>query len=71
MEYIYSCSCSIHNEMAHKLVLWQPKTTGRAIGRCKTITFVNNLIEDTELVNVNELITMMLDRDVWRFKVEK
>ena len=34
------------NEMAHKLVLWEPTNSSARRGR-KTITFVDNLREDT------------------------
>ena len=37
----------------------------------KTITFVDNLREDTGLDDINEINTMMLDRDVWREKAKK
>ena len=53
------------NEMAHKLVLWEPTNRSARRGR-KTITFVDNLREDIELDDINEIKTMMLDRDVWR-----
>ena len=58
------------NEMAHKLVLWEP-TNGSARRGRKTITFVDNLREDIGLDDINEIKTMMLDRDVWRDKAKK
>ena len=58
------------NEMAHKLVLWEP-TNGSARRGRKTITFVDNLREDIGLDDINEIKTMMLDRDVWREKAKK
>ena len=58
------------NEMAHKLVLWEP-THGSARRGRKTITFVDNLREDIGLDDINEIKTMMLDRDVWREKAKK
>ena len=45
--------------------LWEP-TNGSARRGRKTITFVDNLREDIELDDINEIKTMMLDRDVWR-----
>ena len=57
-------------EMAHKLVLWEP-TNGRARRGRKTITFVDNLREDTGLNDATEMTTMMLNRDVWREKAKK
>ena len=57
-------------EMAHKLVLWEP-INGRARRGRKTITFVDNLREDTGLNDATEMTTMMLNRDVWREKAKK
>ena len=44
------------NEMAHKLVLWEP-TNGSARRGRKTITFVDNLREDIGLDDINEIKT--------------
>ena len=57
-------------EMSHKLVLWEP-TNGSARRGRKTITFIDNLREDIGLDDINEINTMMLDRDVWREKAKK
>ena len=54
----------------YKLVLWEP-TNGSARRGRKTITFVDNLREDIGLDDINEIKTMMLDRDVWRDKAKK
>ena len=59
-----------NNEMAHELVLWEP-TNGSARRGRKTITFVDNLREDIGLDGINEIKTMMLDRDVWRERAKK
>ena len=56
------------NEMAHKLVPLEP-TNGSARRGRKTITFVDNLIEDID--DINEIHFIMLDRYVWREKAKK
>ena len=58
------------NEMAHKLVLWEP-INGSARKCRKTITFVDNLREDIGINDINEINTMMLDIDVWIEKAMK
>ena len=58
------------NEMAHKLVLWEP-TNGSARRGRKTITFVDNLREDIGIDDIHEIKTMMLDRDFWSIKEKK
>ena len=58
------------NEIAHKLVLWEP-TNGISRRDRKTITFVDNLREDIGLDDIHEIKTMMLDRDVWSIKKRK
>ena len=58
------------NEMAHKLVLWEP-TNGSARRGRKTVNFVDNLRENIELDDIHEINTMMLDRDVWSIKEKK
>ena len=58
------------NEMAHKLVLWEPTNCNARRGH-KTITFVDNLREDIGLDDIHEIKTMMLDRDVWSIKEKK
>ena len=58
------------NEIANKLVLWEP-TNGSARRGRKTITFVDNLREDIGLDDIHEINTMILDRDVWSIKEKK
>ena len=43
--------------MTHKL------TNGRARRGRKTVTYIDNLKEDSGLVKINEMRTMMFDRD--------
>ena len=57
-------------EMAHKLFLWEP-TNGITIRGRKIITFVDNLREDIGLDDINEIKTMILDRNDWREKAKK
>ena len=56
-------------EIASDLILWQP-LEGRASRGRKTKTYVDTLLEDTEIDNVGELKTQMLDRSVWMNHVE-
>ena len=54
--------CIRHSdEVANKLVLWEPTEGKRKRGR-RRLTFVDNLLEDTEMENVQEMKTIMLDR---------
>ena len=53
-------------EIANKLVMWEPTTQGRANrGRRKT-TYVDQLKRDTGLTQISEMKTVMLDREVWK-----
>ena len=52
-------------EMANKLVLWEPLEGTRNRGQQKT-SFIDNLFHDTELENSLELKTMMEDRLEWK-----
>ena len=52
-------------EEASKLVLWQPKRGKRNKGR-QAVTYIDTLIEDTGIDNVEELRTAMMDRKEWR-----
>ena len=57
--------CMRHEEeMAHKLILWEPKQGKRGRGRPAT-TYIDNLLEDTGLHDTNELRKTMLDRERW------
>ena len=47
----------------NKLVIWEPANSHARRGR-KIITYVDNLKEDSGQDNINEMRTMMLDRDV-------
>ena len=49
------------DEVANKLVLWQP-TGGHANRGRQTITYVDNLLQDTGLGNIREMQTAMMDR---------
>ena len=53
------------------IVLVSLGANGSARRGRKTITFVDNLREDIGLDDINEIKTMMLDRDVWRDKAKK
>ena len=52
-------------EEASKLVLWQPKRGKRNKGR-QAVTYIDTLMEDTGIDNVEELRTAMMDRKEWR-----
>ena len=61
--------CVRHKEeMANRLVLWQPTTGQRRRGR-QSVSFVDCLLEDTGADNINEVETMMMDRELWRGNV--
>ena len=55
-------------EEASKLVLWVP-TEGKANRGRKKITYVDNLLQDCELLDVHELRNCITDRDGWRERV--
>ena len=54
-----------YDEVANKLVLWQP-TDGHANRGRQKITYVNNLLQDTGLENTSELQTVRMDRGCWK-----
>ena len=57
-------------EIANKLVLWQP-TDGRPSRGRKKKTFIQNLLEDTGAEDVNELKNLAKDRNGWKDRVEQ
>ena len=63
--------CFRHNEeIASKLVLWQPDRGWPSRGRRKT-THVDTLLDDTGCAIRNELATAMLDRDSWKERIHE
>ena len=52
-------------EIAHKLVLWEPTTGKRSKGR-KRLTYVDMLKKDTDLETTADLRTAMNDRNIWK-----
>ena len=62
--------CIRHTEeVANKLVLWQP-TEGRQSRGRRRATYIDTLFEDTETANIQELKTIMEDRDDWKKRVK-
>ena len=62
--------CVRHDdEVASKLVLWEPTEGSRSRGRRK-ITFIDTLLEDASANNTQELRTMMEQREDWWLHVE-
>ena len=62
--------CIRHSEeVASDLVLWQPLDGYTNRGR-KRITFVETLLQDTGMVNTEELRTCILDRNIWNKHVQ-
>ena len=58
--------CVRHREeIASKLVLWQPLARNPKRGR-KAINYVNTLARDTDLESTKEIENAMLDRESWR-----
>ena len=53
------------DEIANKLVLWQP-TDGRVKRRRQKINYIDVLLQDTGVTSAAELKTIMLDRSDWR-----
>ena len=53
------------DEVANKLVLWQP-TDGHANRGRQKMTYVDNLLQDTGLGNIREMQTVMVDRGCWK-----
>ena len=57
--------CMRHKEeIAEKLLLWNPTDGKRSRGR-PAITFIDNLLEDTGLHDTSELRMVMTDRQRW------
>ena len=62
--------CFRHDELpARDLVLWQPNHGVRSRGRRQT-TYVDILQKDACVVNDVELATCMMDRVIWRDRVD-
>ena len=62
--------CMRHKEeIANKLVLWEP-TEGRARRGRRKFTYIKALLDDTGMKNVQKLQTVMQDRDEWRKRVK-
>ena len=57
------------DEMANRLVLWQP-TEGRPGRGRRRVSYVDNLLQDTGMDNVEELRTIMEDRVEWKNRVK-
>ena len=55
-------------EIANKLVLWEPQEGTRNRGLQKT-TFVDNLLQDTGLENSLELGSLMVNRVEWKRRI--
>ena len=58
--------CVRHSEeVASNLVLWKPSHGKPNRGR-KRKTYLDNLMNDTNMERVDELQSLMMDRDLWR-----
>ena len=58
--------CIRHEEeIAHQLVMWEPKRGQRSRGR-RAVTYLDNLKEDTNLEDAAEIRSMMTNREEWR-----
>ena len=61
--------CARHKEeVASKLVLWQP-VDGKAKRGRKNMSYIDNLLEDFGVEQTGELRSCMLDKDKWRDRV--
>ena len=56
-------------EVASQLVLWQPTFGHRNVGR-QAVTYIDTLMNDTNLGSVEELKTAMMDREGWKKRTE-
>ena len=56
-------------EVANDVVLWEPKEGKTNRGR-RTISYIDNLMEDTGTSTPAEVRTLMMDRDQWRERVK-
>ena len=56
-------------EISSQLVLWQPAAGQRSVGR-QAVSFIDTLLRDANIDNIDELRTVMLDRDDWRKRAE-
>ena len=54
---------------ASELVLWQPTDGRRNRGR-QNVSYIDNLLEDSGMKNINELRNSMLERESWRDRVQ-
>ena len=62
--------CYRHPELStQKLLLWEPTHGSRSRGRPKA-TYVDTLLRDTGATGVQDLASLMKDRDVWRSMVK-
>ena len=62
--------CVRHKEeIANQLVFWQPTRGKRKRGR-QAVTYVDCLLQDTGLEEVNELKTLMQDRTQWSNEIK-
>ena len=57
------------DEMANRLVLWQP-TEGRTRRGRGRVNYVDSLFQDTGMANVEELRIIMEDRVEWKNRVK-
>ena len=56
-------------EEAAKMVLWNPKSRGRANRGRRKQTFIDTLLKDTGFEMESEIKTAMLDREGWRQRI--
>ena len=62
--------CIPHTEeKANKLILWLP-TEGKTRSGRRRFTYVDNLLQDTGMENVQELRAIMKDRIEWKRRVK-
>ena len=52
-------------ELASNLILWQP-SLGWAKGGRKKTTYVDNLLQDTNIQRAEEWRSLMIDRETWK-----
>ena len=63
--------CIRHNdEIVHNLILWEPKFCRRNRGR-QCYSYIDNLKEYTDLIDIDEILKVMTDRGRLQGKAER
>ena len=58
------------DEITSDLALWQP-SQGRLNRGRKRATYIDNLLKDTNMRRIEELPSLIINRDIWKIIVHK